>query len=214
MGILRIRYQEVPMNRSALVAIVAASGIVVAGVAVGATIAGQEAPAPSASSHSVPDPVAATPTVPATPSATTQPTVTQQQSLLYLIEEEKLAHDVYTVLGDLWGLPIFDDISSSETSHQALVEQLLVDRGIADPRTGVVGEFTDPVLQELYNTLIATGSLSATDALEVGVMIEERDIADLQVTIQATTDADVTRVLQRLLNGSENHLRAFNNRLG
>ena len=50
---------------------------------------------------------------------------------------------------------------------------------------------------------------STTEALAAGVAIEKKDIADLNVMLKENPPADVTFVLQRLLNGSKNHLAAF-----
>jgi len=45
--------------------------------------------------------------------------------------------------------------------------------GIDDPALPGIGEFSNSELQELYNTLIQSGSTSLTDALKVGATIEE-----------------------------------------
>lgn len=128
--------------------------------------------------------------------------------LLYLIEEEKLAHDVYTVLGDLWGGNVFTNIAASEISHQDAVASLLVEYDIADPRSDEIGVFTDPDLQALYDQLVAEGSQSRAAAIDVGILIEQTDIADLQSTLDGAPD-DVAVIVERLLRGSENHLAAF-----
>ncbi|MFB9960710.1 DUF2202 domain-containing protein [Agromyces bracchium] len=130
-------------------------------------------------------------------------------ALTYLIEEEKLAHDVYVVLGDLWGAQVFSNIVGSETTHQELVAPLLSARGIDDPRSSDVGVFTDPDLQALYDELIARGSTSLEEAIRVGIAIEEKDLADLGAAIAAEDEADVISVLERLYVGSENHLASF-----
>jgi hypothetical protein len=51
------------------------------------------------------------------------------------------------------------------------------------------------------------------DGLKVGLKIEEMDIADLRVAIQQTKNQDIKRVLENLLRGSHNHLRAFSRQL-
>jgi len=56
---------------------------------------------------------------------------------------------------------------------------------------------------------VAKGSLSLTDAMEVGVIIEEKDIEDITYFKTRTTHRDVTRVYDNLLEGSYNHLGAF-----
>jgi hypothetical protein len=133
--------------------------------------------------------------------------------LLYLIEEEKLAHDVYTVLGETWGGNTFTNILASETSHQDQVLTLLNTYGLTDPRSTEIGVFTNPELQALYDQLIAQGMTSQIEAYKVGVLIEEKDIADLNTAIDSTTDTTIIATLETLLSGSENHLAAFSKKL-
>jgi hypothetical protein len=135
------------------------------------------------------------------------------EMLTYLIEEEKLAHDVYTVLYEMYGSKVFGNILESESTHQDKVMELLDAYGVADPRDSSLGVFNDPDLQALFDQLIAKGSLSAQDAFEVGVMIEEKDIADITAQLALTSDSQIVSVLESLRSGSENHLRAFNRQL-
>jgi hypothetical protein len=133
--------------------------------------------------------------------------------LLYLIEEEKLAHDVYTVLGQTWGGNTFSNILASESTHQDQVLSLLNTYGLTDPRSAEIGVFANPDLQALYDQLIAQGMTSQTEAYKVGVLIEETDIADLTVAIQSTSDPVILSTLEKLLSASESHLSAFNKKL-
>jgi hypothetical protein len=133
--------------------------------------------------------------------------------LLYLIEEEKLAHDVYTVLGQTWGGNTFSNILASESTHQDQVLSLLNTYDLTDPRSAEIGVFTNPELQALYDQLIAQGMTSQTEAYKVGVLIEETDIADLTVAIQSTSDPVILSTLEKLLSASESHLSAFNKKL-
>jgi hypothetical protein len=129
-------------------------------------------------------------------------------------EEEKLAHDVYITLYEQWGLSIFNNISKSEDNHENKIETLLNNYQIEDSvGDNPIGVFVNPDLQQLYNNLIAQGSQSLTEALKVGVLIEETDIADLQERIAQTDNADIQQVYQQLLSGSNNHLSAFTSNL-
>lgn len=138
---------------------------------------------------------------------------TTVELLTYLIEEEKLAHDVYTKMYELWGARVFGNILKSELTHQDEVLRLLTARGVADPRTGALGTFNNTELQTLYNQLIAQGSQSAAEAYRVGVAIEEKDIADINSQLKTASDTDVITALEKLRRGSENHLRAFNRQI-
>lgn len=143
-----------------------------------------------------------------------QTTLTDEEiaALVFMREEEKLARDVYLTLYDLWGLPIFNNIASSEAAHMEAVYTLLSTYGIDDPADGLeIGEFNDPDLQALYDELVEQGSLSLAAALKVGGAIEEIDILDLQESLEGTLNADIIAVYENLLRGSGNHLRAFAN---
>jgi hypothetical protein len=137
------------------------------------------------------------------------------QGILYMREEEKLARDVYSALYETWELPVFQNIARSEQTHMDAIETLIARYGLTDPITGAgVGEFTDAALQDLYDELVARGSVSLTEALAVGALIEDLDIVDLQERLADVTHADVARVYENLIKGSENHLRAFVRTLG
>ncbi|NPA47747.1 MAG: DUF2202 domain-containing protein, partial [Thermococci archaeon] len=51
-------------------------------------------------------------------------TTEEKDGLLYMVEEEKLAHDVYTKLYEKWHLQIFDNIAKSESTHVNAVRTL------------------------------------------------------------------------------------------
>jgi len=130
--------------------------------------------------------------------------------LLFMREEEKLAHDVYLALYTEWQLPIYQNIAGSEQTHTDAVLQLITRYGLDDPAAGLAaGEFTDPTLQSLYDQLVAQGSVSLEAALRVGAAIEEIDILDLEERLSQTDKADIQRVYGNLLAGSRNHLHAF-----
>jgi len=137
----------------------------------------------------------------------------QEELLLYLIEEEKLAYDVYSNLYEQYGARVFGNILKSEATHQSRVLSVLEAHNIADPRSSEVGVFNNQDLQELYDSLMAQGMKSAEEAYKVGVAIEEKDIADITNQLATATDSDIVQTLEDLRNGSENHLRAFNRQL-
>lgn len=143
------------------------------------------------------------------PTAAYEITPDEVAALLYMREEEKLAHDVYQAMYALWGKPIFQNISASEQTHTEAVQALLAGYNIPDPASDQPGVFSDPGLQKLYDQLLSQGSQSQTEALRVGAAIEEIDILDLQVRLQQTSNPDVQQVFTSLLQGSANHLKAF-----
>ncbi|MCO5725396.1 DUF2202 domain-containing protein [Robiginitalea marina] len=131
-----------------------------------------------------------------------------QQALLYLLEEEKLARNVYTYLGSLWGGRIFDNITQSEIQHVGSVEGLLTTYGV-DYESLPPGAYNNEELQGLYDALVARGEADLEAALVVGCTIEDLDIVDLQAMIDQTSVPALTGVYSSLQCGSRNHLRAF-----
>jgi hypothetical protein len=143
------------------------------------------------------------------PAAPGDLTDAETADLLYMREEEKLAHDVYVTLYAQWSLPIFQNIANSEAVHMDSLLTLLDRYGLADPASSQVGVFTNPDLQALYTQLVARGSSSLSEALKVGSAIEEIDILDLDQALANTSRADLQQVYTNLRHGSENHLRSF-----
>jgi hypothetical protein len=142
--------------------------------------------------------------------STSELTKVEIDDLIKMREEEKLAHDVYTTLGTYWNIPVFSNIAASEAQHTEQVKSLLDSYGLPDPvKNASVGVFTDPAMKELYDSLITKGRVSAVEALKVGALIEDLDIADLDKALAATENSAITSVYTNLRRGSENHMRAF-----
>ena len=142
--------------------------------------------------------------------AAVQLTEAEEQHILYMREEEKLARDVYLTLYELWDAEIFANISESEQRHMDAMKNLITRYGLVDPVVDdAVGMFTNPDFAGLYDELVLAGEISLEEALNVGVRIEELDIADLELALQETSMRTVQRIFHNLLNGSYNHLSAF-----
>lgn len=135
----------------------------------------------------------------------------EADGLIFMREEEKLAHDVYVYLFSQWDAKVFDNISSSEQTHTDAILTLLDRYDIPDPvDNNAEGVFVNTTLQSLYDTLTLEGSASLVNALYVGAEIEEIDLIDIQNLVGALEgNEDVALVYESLMKGSRNHLRAF-----
>ncbi len=137
----------------------------------------------------------------------------EEETLLFMREEEKLARDVYLTLYEFWeshdGSSIFKNIAESEQLHMDALKTLMDKYQLDDPAQESIGEFTNQDLQTLYNELLARGQESFLGALEVGVLIEEKDMVDIQLAIDEAQHPDLINVYSNLLDGSKNHLLAF-----
>ncbi|MEL4506360.1 DUF2202 domain-containing protein [Luteococcus sp. H138] len=152
------------------------------------------------------------------PAPASAPTNTAQKAdaslakaLTFSREEERMARDLYAALAKKYddALP-FSRITLSEQRHFDSVGMLLTRYGVADPAAGLpAGTYADPAIQGLYDGWLAQGSKSLTEAYQVGIALEKRDIADLKAELKTVKQTDVKYVFERLLAGSQNHLRAF-----
>ncbi len=135
--------------------------------------------------------------------------------LMYMREEEKLAHDVYVALFNAWGAQVFAHIAESETEHTEAIRRLIVAHGLEDPAANnPPGVFVNTELQALYDALVDRGQTSLIEAIQVGCLIEEKDIQDINAKkAEVMDEPDIVQVYDHLLCGSRNHLRAFNDKL-
>ena len=137
-------------------------------------------------------------------------TSTQKAKLQYLIEEEKLARDVYAYLAANVTTRKFSNIVKSEQTHMDQISALLTTYKVTNPTLNKpAGVFTNTTLAKLYKSLTIQGKASSLEAFNVGVTIEKMDIGDLVEIRKLFTQSDVLAAIDLLDKGSQNHLAAF-----
>lgn len=134
---------------------------------------------------------------------------TEISALLYSLEEEKLAFEVYNLMYEKWGTMQFGNIRQSEEVHIAEVQKHLNNYKIPY-QILEKGKYQNAELQQLYNQLVAQGNVSELEALKVGATIEDVDIFDLQKLMKEVDNSAIIQSLKFLECGSRNHMRAFN----
>ena len=149
--------------------------------------------------------------------ATTTQTATASEelaeALTFAREEERMARDLYAAIADRYdGALPFSRITKSEQQHFDAIGTLLTSYGVDDPAEGAEpGAFENQAIQDLYDGWWEDAKASLDDAYQVGIELEQRDIADLEDMIDADYPSDVDAVLSHLLQGSQNHLAAYQN---
>lgn len=155
--------------------------------------------------------------------------------LTFMREEEKLARDVYLFFAEKYpDQPTFSRIAlKSEQTHTDTLRDKLADFGLPDPNPAAndlpasqgvfAGEEWGWYFDEKYAELTAMGSENELAALYVGALIEELDMQDIAVCPVVMVDAgypepcglgytderSLINTFSFLIDGSENHLRAF-----
>lgn len=134
----------------------------------------------------------------------------EEEALLFMREEEKLARDVYLGLRKKWNLPIFDNISQAEQRHMDVVGCLIEKYGLKDPvDNNGEGVFKNETLKTLYTSLLTDGSPNLIATLKAGAKVEDLDLYDLERLATRIDNQDIKLVFGDLAKGSRNHLRAF-----
>jgi hypothetical protein len=136
-----------------------------------------------------------------------------RSALLFQIDEERMARELYLAFGERWNLRPFRNIVQAETRHEAVLRALAKRAGLSLPET-VAGRFTTAAVQERYDTLLARGRQSAEEALRTGALVEEQDIADLRALAKSTDNAELRQVVAALERASGHHLAAFVRNMG
>lgn len=133
------------------------------------------------------------------------------ERLAFNREEERMARDLYQVFGQSYpDARVFQMIPRSEQRHFDAVGRLLTAYGVTDPSAGLpAGSYAIPDIQALYDGWKARGLESAAAAYQVGIELEQRDIADLDASIAALSQSDVKAVLTALREASVRHEAAF-----
>jgi hypothetical protein len=136
----------------------------------------------------------------------------EKDALVFMLEEERLARDVYDHLFAKWGLSQFENISASEQSHMDAVESLLkkYDLPYSILEAGI---FQNADLQGAYDSLVLQVDVDLVGALTSGATIEDLDIFDLENWMDQIENDEILNVFSKLQCGSGNHLRAFTNSL-
>ncbi|MCB0549556.1 MAG: DUF2202 domain-containing protein [Phaeodactylibacter sp.] len=140
----------------------------------------------------------------------------EQKTLIFLAEEEKMAHDFYQAMETKWGAKVFNHIVEAEQRHLSRLAELAAAQSVTLPESltsGKAGKFKNKDLQQLYDGLITTGNQSLEAALRAGARVEESDIRDLKQALETTGNEELRSTYQYLAEASGNHLRAFNKNL-
>jgi hypothetical protein len=142
--------------------------------------------------------------------SSSSPSAGEIQGAVALLEEEKLARDVYLSLYQQWGFAAFQNIAGGEQTHMDALTAALERAGVSDPMAGYgSGEFPTPSVRDLYLQFTARGSESLAEALKAAAAIEEIDILDIEGLQAQTANPALRSVYDNLRRGSIQHLSAY-----
>lgn len=123
---------------------------------------------------------------------------TLEEMLVYAIQDEYMAQAEYDAIMDAYGVSRpFSNIIRSEGTHINLLLPLFDSYGYAVPKNNAA--------------LLTVLPDSLAEAYEIGVEAEIKNIDMYEGFLKQDLPTDVRLVFERLMNASENHLKAFEN---
>ncbi|MBK9488308.1 MAG: DUF2202 domain-containing protein [Haliscomenobacter sp.] len=132
--------------------------------------------------------------------------------ILYLIEQEKVAHDLYRVLDTMWVTDVFNRVSNEELQHMAKLSAVACEFMIDVPahfNEYPEGQFVDGKLRRLYTDLLVAANFSLEEAYRACANLEERKILDLKAALREPNFEIETLTYKALLIGAEDNLKLF-----
>lgn len=136
----------------------------------------------------------------------------KESIVLYLIEQEKLAHDLYSVLDTIWVTEIFNRLSGDERNHMEKLNAVAVDFMMVVPNhfnEYLPGQYINENLRHLYHDLLLDANLSLEDAYRTCANLEERKILDLRAALKQPNFELETLTYKALLIGAEDNFKLF-----
>lgn len=134
----------------------------------------------------------------------------EAESLLYMIEKEKMAYEIYEELSAQTGLSEFGFASFLEgRQYNKLLftaERFNLDTSSLSTEAGV---FSNDEIQNLYDTLMFEASISTEAAINVAISMEENDIAYLDSAVDNAESVLLGQVYFCLENSSINQINIF-----
>ena len=118
-------------------------------------------------------------------------------NLKYILEEEKLAYDVYEYYFLKGGMPKYKDIQGAELQHMNMVRKSMKAYGVKDTTLGMKrGVYHYKDLTAIYDKLTAVIDKKAPYL--TGVNIEIDDIKKIDAMLPETSESDLLLLLKNL----------------
>ena len=136
----------------------------------------------------------------------------KESVILYLVEQEKLAHDFYRSLDTMWVTDIFNRVANEEFEHVGKLSAVAAELMISVPNhfnEYPTGQFTDSKLRHLYAELMVAANFSLEDAFRTCANLEERKMYDLKMALKEPNFELENLTYKALLIGSEDNFKVF-----
>jgi len=128
--------------------------------------------------------------------------------MLYLVENEKLLCDFFTVMYEKHNLPLFNQLALNEQKHLTMLSVKIDRYDLENPADQKPeGQYVNPELQGYYDQLVEHGNSGVYTALIGAIQKIEKDVVDIPVIISGFEgNDDVVQVISGILFESQDNL--------
>jgi hypothetical protein len=133
---------------------------------------------------------------------------TENRYIIYMIEGEKMARDLYYHFSQKYDFAQFEELYKAEQSQLQAIKQLAKKYDIENPAAKKdVGQFKNPEIQQFYDEFLKQGNKNLEEALKASSKAEEVAIQIYLRSIDGAEKADTKFVFEQLNIAAKNHLR-------
>lgn len=141
-------------------------------------------------------------------------TESEAEGIKLIIEENKLARDLYIEFYEMWEYDTFNKVSISDALYMDKTKVALERFKINDPvENDDKGVYESLYITKLYRDLLKKGKSDPFEAMRIGTTLEEMHIKDLNDLLENTSNDDLIELYTELKLGAISHIRAFYNLL-
>ncbi|MCB0645205.1 MAG: DUF2202 domain-containing protein [Saprospiraceae bacterium] len=137
----------------------------------------------------------------------------EQKTLVQIFEQEKMARDVYTQIGEKFGIKILKNAAIGKQKQMSQILDLLALNQANIAFDDAQGVFRNAELTEHYNAFLAEGLGSLNNAFRVGAKMEDYNIYQIDKVLSSTTNDKLVLLFSKLSCSSGNELKTQVNML-
>lgn len=137
----------------------------------------------------------------------------EQKALVQIFEQEKLARDVYSQIGEKFGIKILKNAAIGKQKQMSLILDFMTLNQVAVAFDDAQGVFKSPELRENYSAFLTEGLGSLNNAFRVGAKMEDYNIYHIDKILATQTTGKLVLLLSKLSCSAGNELKTQVNML-
>lgn len=135
----------------------------------------------------------------------------ESKQVIQILEQRKMARDLYYKLYKTWHSDTFKRLSDSEQIYLNSLKKLTTKLNIIDPTIDdTKGVFSSDYITKLYIDFSKIGLSSDYEAFRIAATVQDLMINDINQLLNSSSDKSIIDAMNNTKQGSISHLRACN----